>query len=1559
MRKVLFILYLVFFVSNGISAQSNYPIYVTPALTPPYSLKLSDYCKFGSQQLMVSIVVNDLNISNLPVKLHVKLETVGITIETPPTISTTPIYLDGGAANILSGDDLKDYFDINNLIFKGYSKEAYKRTGQLPEGFYKITIEILHFQTNRVISNQGSVTAWMALGKPPVLKLPENGKEMGEFKGMPIVFSWLASNVGSPVSANSIQYKFEMWEMRIDGISPYTVAATVPVFHEETSQNTTLSLFPSSLLMEPGMKYAWRVTASDLNGMVPFEQDGHSEIRVFTYKAKCGAVTNLKADLAGSTGTFNWETGKNHTSYNVEMRKPATGWLSSSETYDNKAEFYDLDYGSTYEMRVQAVCDGDPESVSDFSDWKSLVIPAKRTNADTATCPKCGCGNNTGAGTIENLTLKQDLKPGDTISDRFGTTRFIVKSVEPQGNGVYKGHFLFWAEIWKLKFLCEYWDLSVNTDNVIVNMDYQSIYNPQYLLDVDATTAYLDKLAGAITELTVNATIKDTVSVNETITSIYVNAGDSLMAVTVGSDGQLHEVVIQTDSKDIEQTMVKGKNGEKYVVTRDGEIMGVKEYQNSGGGNNRKMDDYIKEKESKQLSSSSQVLFSASANQKYGFDAYSTEKSALTNKYPALQNGYRPSYKSIASFSPDKVVASSSGNGITFRDEMGIPPISSGTDLTVRGGTDGSVTALYAYKAVNDSTEEIAGKLNLMSFDEQSKKLYIVAVNHAQMPDAASVQTAVNKIYSQAVVRWEVVKIDSGVNITFESGHMTHGGSNAISVYNTDQKNIIKKFKETDDFEKDALYLFFVDNVQGKNGDIAGFMPLQQQVGFIYDNPNLNIIAHELGHGAFNLRHTFSTDNFIASQGTTKNLLDYNDGTELWKHQWELTHNPDNIWFAWAQKEEEGQGMSNSSETTPFALIVFEGKIEYSDVKSLKLTKEDWKKQNEKSFIINCYSNVEVDKKVKAMKDGGIIDDDGKNINLYTPENKEDKIYYFGDSRTFSIFSASMDKNGLISVNKPIYWDDESNKEHSEKKMDITVNAESTLKINFKQRYSYPTSASASTTIGGNTKTSDDILFRFTLTIKGVKPQLYYNSSVSDEKVNVKIKNETLNIYGGDNIELITFLRKTSNYDEYKSKDVPGESGLDFSSELFVKKIIWNKDLPSSKVIENEVEKWQSYTLDKTVEKNSITVFPVFGDPITYNINLLNAPDLTVVNNSYSDGSVGLDSYESYRSSDATGKYGEDTYTEYIKEDISGKKYYVPNILVTKFSPQEIKLKLETLDKSKVDGLCRYYITSSDETAKINPVVFKEDNYLLSLQKPLSEGDKYLTIKDASGNLKGKIRLVDKNKPETPYKVVIINLRYITESQTKSQTIVKSDITTMLNKTFNQIGKAWEAVGSVTDIINYDITDLYIKGLPGTFNKTKIMSLLNEGAKNKEDKGVYQNFLDYVYANNILAKIKLTAPSTNYYHMIFVPSNLNLNGYASGLNYCMISPSANSFTCSHELGHNLGLNHIGEDLGKCENSFEEEADCEAGIETNNIMGYSGERNSFWLWQRRNIKSKAK
>jgi hypothetical protein len=101
-------------------------------------------------------------------------------------------------------------------------------------------------------------------------------------------------------------------------------------------------------------------------------------------------------------------------------------------------------------------------------------------------------------------------------------------------------------------------------------------------------------------------------------------------------------------------------------------------------------------------------------------------------------------------------------------------------------------------------------------------------------------------------------------------------------------------------------------------------MPFKKQYGYVYTENTTNLtktIAHELGHGAFRLRHTFSEEAFIANQNSTDNLMDYKpNGTDLYKHQWDLVHDPERM-IGWLEDDEEGEmevGLEYEFVVSPF-----------------------------------------------------------------------------------------------------------------------------------------------------------------------------------------------------------------------------------------------------------------------------------------------------------------------------------------------------------------------------------------------------------------------------------------------------------------------------------------------------------------------------------------------------------------------------------------------------------------------------------------------------------------
>ena len=350
----------------------TFPVTVQTILTPPYSLRLSDYSQPGMQRIMVHLFVNDLNVNNRPVRLHIKMEAPGVTIETIPNIAVTPFFITGGAVHIFTGADLTAYFSPNNLNFRGFSRDAYQRAGQLPDGFWRITVQVVDIATGRTISNAGAMSAWMATGKPPQLNSPQNNAEMGLITGAPLTFSWLPTNTGVPMQGGSVQYALNIWELRMPGVDPYVVANHFPPFYTSNPTNaTSLVLQAAALMLEPGMKYAWRVTASDPAGRIPFEQDGHSEVRVFAFQNRCDGVTNFTATTRLQSAIFEWQPAPNHTSFNVEAENIYSEWRNSSYTYNNRITWNNFEHGSGYRVRVHPVCNNGI-STGEWSEWEKM-----------------------------------------------------------------------------------------------------------------------------------------------------------------------------------------------------------------------------------------------------------------------------------------------------------------------------------------------------------------------------------------------------------------------------------------------------------------------------------------------------------------------------------------------------------------------------------------------------------------------------------------------------------------------------------------------------------------------------------------------------------------------------------------------------------------------------------------------------------------------------------------------------------------------------------------------------------------------------------------------------------------------------------------------------------------------------------------------------------------------------------------------------------------------------------------------------------------------------------
>lgn len=286
-------------------------------------------------------------------------------------------------------------------------------------------------------------------------------------------------------------------------------------------------------------------------------------------------------------------------------------------------------------------------------------------------------------------------------------------------------------------------------------------------------------------------------------------------------------------------------------------------------------------------------------------------------------------WKSLEAGNTDYVAMLTNGDcqadSLRFIRESGLltpttPGRNNSLELLLTGGFQGQEERLTVARAttnhINDSTsEEIlteAGVLGLVSYQRITRDVFLIPVNGASFPTASTqlsdIEKRLNEIYGSAVINWNV-HFDEPIEVgRINEADFKVEGTSMLSKYTSDMNRVIRTYKRNRPSDDNSLYLFFVE-LSDLGTSRKGFMPLAGNFGFIFNfsASDFDLLAHELAHGAFNLRHTFSdkAQHYFPVQQTA-NLMDYAGGTDLWKYQWDLIHNPESILFAWAQDEEEG-----------------------------------------------------------------------------------------------------------------------------------------------------------------------------------------------------------------------------------------------------------------------------------------------------------------------------------------------------------------------------------------------------------------------------------------------------------------------------------------------------------------------------------------------------------------------------------------------------------------------------------------------------------------------------
>lgn len=561
------------------SVGQTYSVQVSTTIIPPYSIHLADYAT--SEKIALNILFNDPVRFELAVKLKLTIEGQGITITTKTEFNPTPLYLQSGFPERLSGPDLAQYFDPRNLNFQGVDKRQLEKTGALPEGVYRFCVEVLEYAQNRKVSNTACAVVWMILNDPPIINSPRNGEKIIIQNPQAVMFNWTPRHTGSPNSAFSTEYDFELVEVRSNDRNPNNAILTSPPIYTTTTQSTSLYYGMAETPLIPGQLYAFRVRARAQSGMDEFDlfkNHGYSEVFSFIYGDNCVSPDAIKFEAMSPTSiNGSWASLPVHTSFVLRYKEntPNAQWFEKSSMI-NKSTVASLRPETEYSMQVVGYCGivGD-ENVKTYT-----VKTLKASKTDFV------CGAEATAIPVTNTTPMESLAPGQFIES--SDFKIALVDVSANANGTFSGRgvaYVPWLRLAGLKVTFK--DIKVNNEGKVFQGNVSSVQSADggWVVKVpvkDSTPpAVVDNTTNGTTGNSSNENSKGDEKVIQVISGTIASVVKDDTGKVVVTDTQGNVTVVSERNG-----VVKDTAGNTYTVDSTGNVANT-----TGSANNDGNDD--------------------------------------------------------------------------------------------------------------------------------------------------------------------------------------------------------------------------------------------------------------------------------------------------------------------------------------------------------------------------------------------------------------------------------------------------------------------------------------------------------------------------------------------------------------------------------------------------------------------------------------------------------------------------------------------------------------------------------------------------------------------------------------------------------------------------------------------------------------------------------------------------------------------------------------------------------------------------------------------------------
>ena len=926
--------YSLLFMLAGLAGRAQiYPVDVSTQVTPPYDVYLPDYASPGGEKLRIVLLQRDLAVQGYRLRFEMKIQDNGVTImQTSKSAMPPPITLQPGIPTVLGGSDLSWYVQPQNLEFGGgYSAATYEQTRALPEGPITITFTAYDYIRSDVqVSLPSSTSFYASLDNPPLLNYPACGMQIAPISPQFINFGWLPQNTSSPNSALQTNYVFSLWAILPAGYSYQDIVQSAAPIFTTTVQQPNFVYGPGQPMLTPGQQYAWRIQAVDASGRDLFANNGFSQTCNFIYggDSSQGIINypdiQINAAAVGSAQGKVWWTGDNggsldtsgYTQYELYYRQSQgdNAWFSDTVS-DTMYRLFNLEPNTAYECRIQGYKDG---TYGPYSGIATFTTAAQQA----VSCTDSVSMLNPSSGSPLAIA-----SPGMTLT--YGPWNVTLTTVQPVGPaGQFKGTCTVSIPFMGgTSFYATFNNLTIDDSRNVTagNINFVS-QSMQSFVDSSINSEMGGSLYGKVVSGTDTTNVNVPVSLAN-ITQLPVTLGPDSTIASFTIPGNPPVVVTVNDS--LEEVTIKDSTGSTYALNNQGQLTQLTlangSLQNFFGNpaNVTALDT---------LATGMGVVNFRDADSKYAFDTwqpfYSSASTILTSQYQLLTGGsgnYYVAQKAIGAGASDIVGVSISlapgmtADSLIFSTGTGTQLIWDPSDSTLDllGGPAADAQNVYALYPKPGGGYYSLGKLLVSAYEQQNFTAVLVPVvaGDGAVPtiNVQQIEDSLNSIYNKVNVNWTVV-VDSAYNNVAAwdasgDGFLTMTGSSLLSNKLVGEPAaLMKSYMSARSMNKNEPYLFVLNTSKGSTGDpggAAGDMPRGEQYGFIFLNqagtPDQAAVvaAHELGHGQFNLEHTFSGDIALAQGATAAwpNLMDYvsSNARRLYKYQWGQIHQPGQV----------------------------------------------------------------------------------------------------------------------------------------------------------------------------------------------------------------------------------------------------------------------------------------------------------------------------------------------------------------------------------------------------------------------------------------------------------------------------------------------------------------------------------------------------------------------------------------------------------------------------------------------------------------------------------------